>query len=135
MKKIVFVVFVMLCLSVNAFAAPGDLSVGGNATVNGNLGVGTTTPTQKVEVNGNVKATGLCIGTSCTSTLHVSGGLYGFCKIYGVTCNNVKSPATCASAVCACPSGYTLVQLGAWGIVNNDGYDDYFHKTFVCYKN
>lgn len=36
----------------NGFAADGDL------IVNGKVGVGTTTPTEKLEVNGTVKATG-----------------------------------------------------------------------------
>ena len=33
----------------------------------GNVGVGTSTPAQKMEVAGNVKATGVCIGTDCKS--------------------------------------------------------------------
>lgn len=33
----------------------------------GNVGVGTSTPTQKMEVTGNLKATGVCIGNDCRS--------------------------------------------------------------------
>ncbi len=33
----------------------------------GNVGVGTSTPTQKMEVAGNVKASGVCIGNDCKS--------------------------------------------------------------------
>ncbi len=53
MKKRVLVLAVgFLFIGINGFAADGDL------IVNGNVGVGTTTPTEKLEVNGNVKATG-----------------------------------------------------------------------------
>jgi hypothetical protein len=31
------------------------------------VGVGTSTPTQKMEVTGNLKATGVCIGNDCRS--------------------------------------------------------------------
>lgn len=34
----------------------------------GNVGIGTTTPTQKLDVNGYVKGTGVCIGTDCRTT-------------------------------------------------------------------
>ncbi len=112
-------------------ATISSATVTGNATVNGNLGVGTSTPTQKLDVNGNVKGTGLCIGSNCTSTLHVSGGLYGHCEaVYssGLGCKNILSPAICIAVpipvggtACGCPNGYSLVgpQYGPW----------------VCYKN
>lgn len=52
-KKIMGLVIGIMLIGVNTFAADGDL------IVNGNVGVGTTNPTQRLEVNGNVKATGL----------------------------------------------------------------------------
>ena len=48
--------FALLCIGVNSFAA-GDLTVTGNATVNGNMGVGVTTPTYKLDVAGQIHAT------------------------------------------------------------------------------
>ena len=129
MKKEMVLTVALLLLGANVFAA-GDLAVTGNATVNGTLGVGTTTPTQKLDVNGKVNATGYCIGTNCTTTtLHVSGGVYGYC-VYNTSpesfagCLPAKSPASCG-ATCTCPTGYTLVSTGS--DINNTYYS--------CYKN
>jgi hypothetical protein len=52
-KKILGLVIGFMLVAVNLFAADGDL------IVNGNVGIGTTNPTEKLEVNGNVKAAGL----------------------------------------------------------------------------
>ena len=50
----------------NKTAQSADKSVKGNLTVEGNLGVGTDKPAQKVEVVGYIKSTeGLCIGDAC----------------------------------------------------------------------
>ncbi len=50
----------------NTSAQSADKSVKGNLTVEGNLGVGTEKPVQKVEVVGYIKSTeGLCIGDNC----------------------------------------------------------------------
>ncbi len=55
-KRILGLVFglilAFLLTGIKGFAADGDL------IVNGNIGVGITTPTEKLDVNGNVKATG-----------------------------------------------------------------------------
>ncbi|MFH2047740.1 MAG: hypothetical protein ABIK92_21655 [Pseudomonadota bacterium] len=51
-KSILGFVLGLLLIGSNGFAADGDL------IVNGNVGVGTTTPTEKLDVNGTVKATG-----------------------------------------------------------------------------
>jgi hypothetical protein len=94
----------LLIIGSSAFAADGDLVVNGN----------------------------LCVGGNCTSTLHVSGGLYGYCKLYISTCKEIKNPSECIPpsypniyAKCGCPSGYTVVQLGA------DGNSNAFYS---CYK-
>jgi len=53
MKKRILVLMVgFLFIGVNGFAADGDLIVNGNATVNGNVGIGTASPTAKLEVIG-----------------------------------------------------------------------------------
>jgi hypothetical protein len=123
MKRILILVVGLLLLGANVYAASGDL------IVNGNLGVGTSTPSQKAEINGNLKVDGsLCVGSSCTSTLHVSGGLYGYC-LMGVS-QGLLSPAYLrygAYGDCLCPAGYTLIQLG---IQATDGY-----QIWSCYKN
>lgn len=58
MKKRVLVLVVgFLFVGVSVFAADGDLIVNGNATVNGNVGIGTTTPGYKLDVQGQIRAT------------------------------------------------------------------------------
>ncbi len=49
-KRAAFVMAVILFTAANLYAAAGDVFV------EGKLGVGTTSPTEKLEVNGNVKA-------------------------------------------------------------------------------
>ena len=51
-KRIIVLIVAFLFIAINGFAADGDL------IVNGNVGIGTTTPSEKLEVNGNVKASG-----------------------------------------------------------------------------
>jgi len=58
MKKLTMFLIALMFIGVNSFAASGDLVVGGNTTVAGNLGVGTTTPDAKLQVNGTVKVFG-----------------------------------------------------------------------------
>lgn len=63
----------------------GDLTLSGNLTVNGTgnsyfagkVGVGILNPIEKLEVAGNVKGTGLCIGTDCRTTWPAGGGIGG----------------------------------------------------------
>lgn len=70
-RKSFGLVIVFLLIAANAYAADGDL------IVNGNLGVGTTTPTQRLDVAGYVKGqTGLCIGSDCRISWP-GGGLTG----------------------------------------------------------
>ena len=55
----------------------GDWLVSGNdmsSNVSGNVGVGTATPAQKLDVNGNIKGTQLCIGADCRSSWPASAG-------------------------------------------------------------
>ncbi len=124
-------------LGVGTSTPAGKAEVNGNMIVDGNLGVGTTTPTQKLDVNGKVKGTGLCIGSNCTTTLHVSGGLYGICEIISNSCGTVKSPSSCAvehpsplvyTATCSCPTGYTVIRTGGDPTTVAPVY-------YSCYKN
>ncbi|WP_298269788.1 hypothetical protein [Geobacter sp.] len=52
MKTLVLLISGILIAATNLYAANGDL------VVNGNLGVGTTTPAAKIDVNGNVQLSG-----------------------------------------------------------------------------
>lgn len=49
-------------------------SQGGRNYFGGNVGLGVTNPTEKLEVAGKVKATELCIGTDCKSAWPTGGG-------------------------------------------------------------
>jgi hypothetical protein len=51
-KRVLCLIAGFLLIGINVFAADGDL------IVNGNVGIGTSTPSEKLEVNGNVKASG-----------------------------------------------------------------------------
>ena len=42
---------------------PSTTSANGDLIINGNLGVGTSTPTQKIDVNGNARVNGQICGT------------------------------------------------------------------------
>ncbi|MCP2729237.1 hypothetical protein [Limnofasciculus baicalensis] len=61
----------------NLKVSGGDLKVTGNmsatnATLTGNVGIGTTPGTQKLEVSGNIKATGSITGNSLSATGKIS---------------------------------------------------------------
>ena len=46
----------------------------GKVIVDGNVGIGTASPVQKLDVVGNVKGTGLCIGSDCRTSWPSGGG-------------------------------------------------------------
>jgi hypothetical protein len=139
--SMVVMVLALLFMSGNLYAANGDLIVNGNLGV----GTGTTAPTEKAEIKGNMKVDGtitsggqtvngnLCVGGNCTSTLHVSGGLYGHCKYSSGGCQEALNPAYCSSPygapACTCPSGYTMVTTS----VVSSGYLYVYY--YACYKN
>ena len=52
-------------------------SNGDSYLMGGNVGIGTTTPTQRLDVAGNVKGTGFCIGTECRTGLWPTSSLSG----------------------------------------------------------
>lgn len=57
-----------------AFGVGGLFRGYGSAVFDGNVGIGMTNPTQKLDVLGYVKGTGLCIGNDCKTSWPTSGG-------------------------------------------------------------
>jgi len=59
----------------------GALGIGGvfkaysDAIFSGKVGIGTASPSQKLDVAGNVKGTGLCIGSDCRTSWPGAGGI------------------------------------------------------------
>lgn len=112
----------------------------------GNVGVGTRAPTQKLDVNGGIKATQLCIGSDCKTAwpAQQAGGITqevdptvqawaktssptipGSLTVAGAVTTSGHSfvveqvIANCNSATCtaSCPSGKTIIQaFGFHGI-------------------
>ena len=72
---------------------------GGNFNILGMVGIGTTAPSQKLDViGGNVKGDGLCIGNQCCYSWEecvAFGG--GSCKATNVACN---TNSECCSSIC-----------------------------------
>lgn len=87
------------------------------AIIQGNVGIGTSTPTVKLDVAGTVKTTELCINGDCKNAWPVSDSPYGW--NYKI-CN--EGYRTCTIGVCpnpnprtwscSCPSGYEDVVTG-----------------------
>jgi len=74
-----------------------DLAGVGNAITidsNRNVGIGTTSPTQKLDVIGNVKGTGLCIGNDCRTSWPTSTtpSLQTVTNVGRTTTQNIRSP-------------------------------------------
>jgi len=91
----------------------GSTSIGNSIIYdNGtNVGIGTTNPSQKLDVNGYVKGTGLCIGNDCR-TAWPSGGGGGITSINGMTGPAIS--ITAGSNISISNSGNT-VQISATG--------------------
>ena len=74
-----------LNVSINAQAKEGALVVGANPSAttglivqHGNVGIGTTTPSQKLDVSGNIVASGTICSNGGTTCIEVAGGGGGF---------------------------------------------------------
>lgn len=71
------------------------------------VGIGVTAPQQKLEVAGNIKATGVCIGGDCR-TAWPSGGSGSSCT---VRTNTLRSLSVCGASV-SCQAGETAMSGG-----------------------
>lgn len=111
----------------NNVAAPVNISdatqvKSGNLDIMGTVGIGTTAPTQKLDVEGYVKGrTGLCIGdqccqnwTECVNLGGGGGGGGGGCQSNGESCyfDSECCSGACISSKCS-PSGSGILPRSA----------------------
>ena len=104
MKKLLIFLIVASCYSIQCWAASGDL------IVNGAIGVGTTTPVVKLDVNGEAKLgnSGLVCSSSVNGAVryNASSAVLEVCD--GTTWQRVGVPAGTViyEAANVCPAGY-----------------------------
>lgn len=106
-RAMVLTIVLLLLMGANAFAA-GDLTVTGNATVNGNLGVGTTTPVTKLDIEDyqfvKMGLAGLFLKNNAYKSCSVQyEDNNSYCNAYGEAKQNGGVVYTRAYVVC--PSG------------------------------
>ena len=109
------------------FTLGGAWTTSGNNIYNantGNVGIGTTSPTQKLDVTGYVRgSSGLCIGSDCR-TAWPGKGSNSYWSNSGIAVKYGNSGST------YCASGYVMtgLNLGYW----TNGYQDLIYITALC---
>lgn len=122
----------LACEKLTTGSSGGSTTTGGNYWQNngtniyynnGNVGVGTSTPTTKMEVMGNVKATGVCIGDDCKTSwpaaASASTDTLQTVTDRGSTTNKSISPASlCLSGDCRAtwPIGQTWWETNVYTV-------------------
>ena len=105
-------------------ASLGSLGSACLATDSGNVGVGTVSPSQKLDVIGYVRgATGLCIGGDCRTTWPPDGFSqveYKTCEGYGV---GINPESKCTAS---CSAGWTLIGGGCETVLAGCGEESCF---------
>lgn len=101
-------------VGVNAYAASGDLEVGGNASVTGNAVMSSATISGNAIVNGTIRG-----------ATYGYGGMYSTSSCFG--CRS-KNPFT---GGCSCPTGFTAQWLQQFP---EGGCGWYTGNMYVCNK-
>ncbi len=89
----------------------------------GSVGIGTTAPTEKLDVAGNIKASGVCIGSDCkTAWPTQSSGMvsgYEMVSCSGLGCPRKRGDDNYDVYSVACPAGKKVIGGGCSCIVTN----------------
>ncbi len=120
--KIMAVMIGLALIATSAFAADGDL------IVNGKLGVGTTAPAAKVDVNGEVKIgnTGLACSSTTAGATRYSSGRLEYCN------GTIWGPVNDNTIPLAIAGNYIVSVNQSIKYVNNTTWTTYF--TFTIYR-
>ncbi|EQC45488.1 hypothetical protein, partial [Bacteriovorax sp. Seq25_V] len=87
----------------------------------GNVGIGTSTPSEKLEVNGNIKATQLCIGADCKSTWPSGGGAPTTCPSGFIMVGTAGKPNSfCIEASRRATVSYSVAAATCDGLIDGD---------------
>jgi hypothetical protein len=113
LKTLFLSIIIALAVATIAFAwtNPSANPPGGGGALYysaGNVGIGTTNPSQKLDVDGYVKGTGLCIGNDCRTSWPSRGTYQAF---------------SAAGSNVSCPTGWTMTGGGCWCVDGTGGSD------------
>ena len=105
-------------------------------TPDGNVGIGTTNPTEHIDAAGYVKGrTGLCIGNDCRASWPAGGEPNRFGGIYTVTyAGNCYAGNPLTGNACSCPGGYTAYLFSAGYICEGESCPGIRGQSFQCVK-